>query len=427
MRATAHDERRALRRLDREQLVDLQLRKLNGLLDAILPLNVFYRQKLASSPQRLASLDDLRDLPFTSKDELFDAMAEGAARTYAEAEYLRYHQTSGTKGRPMAVCDTNEDWCWWVETWQHVLDAAAVTRHDRAMLAFSFGPFIGFWSAFDALLRRGVLAVPGGGMSTAARIELIQRTRATALFCTPTYALHLAEAAAAEGMNAAETSIEKVVVAGEPGGSVPATRERIEQAWGARLTDHGGATEVGPWGFGDAAGSGLHVVESEFIAEFFSVDTGKPAREGELSHLVLTGLGRYGSPVIRYRTGDLVRPRWPSDGDCRFVLLDGGVLGRVDDMVVVRGVNVYPTAIEQILRTFPEVVEYRVRARRRGEMDELVIEVEDHLQAPERIARELRLRLGLKIDVRLAPAMSLPRSEGKGRRFVDERGKAPAP
>jgi phenylacetate-CoA ligase len=151
------------------------------------------------------------------------------------------------------------------------------------------------------------------------------------------------------------------------------------------------------------------------------VETGQPAEGGELAHLVLTTLGRYGAPVIRYRTGDLVRPVWSAAGDCRFVLLDGGILGRADDMMIIRGMNVYPSAIEQILRSFPEVVEFRMTARKRGAMDELVVEVEDHLQQPDRIAEELRLRLGLKIDVRCAAAMSLPRFEGKGRRFVDLR------
>ena len=171
-------------------------------------------------------------------------------------------------------------------------------------------------------------------------------------------------------------------MAGEPGGSVPAIRARIERAWGAAVVDHAGATEVGPWGFADAAGRGLHVNESEFIAEFVSVETGEPAREGELSHLILTSLGRVGAPVIRYRTGDLVRPTWPSESEPnRFVLLDGGVLGRADDMMIIRGVNIFPSAVEQILHGFPEVVEYRLTACKRGALDELVIEVEDHLGA----------------------------------------------
>jgi phenylacetate-CoA ligase len=227
--------------------------------------------------------------------------------------------------------------------------------------------------------------------------------------------------AAEHNINLAHTSVEKIVVAGEPGGSLPTVRGRIEASWGARVVDHGGATEVGPWGFADADGRGLHVNEAEFIAEFVSVETGHPAHEGELAHLILTSLGRDGAPVIRYRTGDLVRPTWPSNGPSRFVLLAGGILARADDMMIIRGMNIYPTAIEQILHSFPEVVEYRMTALRRGALDELVIEVEDHLAQPERIAEELRLQLGLKVDVRCVPPMTLPRYEGKGRRFVDQR------
>ena len=227
------------------------------------------------------------------------------------------------------------------------------------------------------------------------------------MFCTPTYALRLAEVADRTQHRSRRPAIEKIVVAGEPGGSVPAFRNRIETAWNARVVDHAGATEVGPWGFADAEGRGLHVNESEFIAEFISVETGQPARSGELSHLILTTLGRRGSPVIRYRTADLVRPTWPERGPNRFVLLEGGVLGRADDMMIIRGVNIYPSAIEQILHGFPEVVEYRMTVRKRGELDELVIDVEDHMMRPERIAEELQLKLGLKVEVYAVPSMSL--------------------
>jgi phenylacetate-CoA ligase len=319
------------------------------------------------------------------------------------------------------VLDTAEDWRWWVDAWQFVLDAAQLKSSDRVLLAFSFGPFIGFWSAFDAILARGALAIPGGGIGSLARIELLRTTEANVLFCTPTYALRLAEVAAEHSINLARLPIERIVVAGEPGGSVRAIRERIEQIWNARVVDHAGATEVGPWGFADAEGLGLYVNESEFIAEFLPVENSQPTQAGELSQLVLTSLGRIGAPVIRYRTGDLVWPVWPANGPNRFVFLQGGVLGRADDMMIIRGVNVYPSALEQILRSFPELVEYRMTARKRGELDELFIDVEDRLEQPGRIAEELQLRLGLKIDVRAVPAGSLPRFEGKGQRFVDER------
>jgi phenylacetate-CoA ligase len=418
------DERRQVQQLDREALGELQLAKLNRLLSEVLQHNAFYQRKLAGCPQQLTSLDELSKLPLTTKEELQPTASEeqfSLNRSYPVARYVRCHQTSGTRGRPLVVLDTAEDWQWWINGWQFVLDAAEVTSNDRAMLAFSFGPFIGFWSAFDALVARGALVVPGGGITSLARLEVMRVVGVTTLLCTPTYALHLAEVAAENNINLAQLPVQKIIVAGEPGGSVPAIRERIGGAWGARLIDHAGATEVGPWGFADSAGRGLHVAETEFIAEFISVETGHAAAEGEPAHLFLTTLGRYGAPLIRYRTGDVVRPVWSRTGDSSFVLLDGGVLGRADDMMIIRGMNIYPTAIEQILRSFPEVVEYRITARKRGELDELVVEVEDHLQQPARIAEELRLKLGLKIDVRCAPAMSLPRFDGKGRRFVDQR------
>jgi phenylacetate-CoA ligase len=423
MTSSSFHDRHRTTQLSRDALTALQLGKLNGLLASVAVENAFYRRKLSGFPTTLNALDQLASLPQTAKQELQPAGANSIAAncTFPRERYVRCHQTSGTRGRPLVLLDTAEDWKWWIHCWQYVLDAAEITDRDRALLAFSFGPFIGFWSAFDALTTRGALVIPGGGLSSLARVESIQRMDVTTLLCTPTYALRLAEVAEEHRINLAQSPIEKIIVAGEPGGSVPATRERIESAWNARVIDHSGATEVGPWGFSDSVGRGLHVNETEFIAEFVSLETGQPAKEGELAELILTALGRIGAPAIRYRTGDVVRPVWQHDAANRFVLLDGGVLGRTDDMVIVRGMNIYPTAIEQILHSFPEVVEYRVTARKQGTLDELIVEVEDHLQKPVRIANELQLRLGLKVEVHCVTAMSLPRYEGKGRRFLDER------
>jgi phenylacetate-CoA ligase len=290
-------------------------------------------------------------------------------------------------------------------------------------MAFSFGPFTGFWSAFDAGIARGCLVIPGGGMTSLARLELMRTSQVTVLFCTPSYALRLAEVAAEHQIRLDQLSLRTLILAGEPGGSVPATRACIEKAWNARVLDHCGASEVGPWGYGDWQGRGLYVNEAEFLAEFRSVATGGPAVDGELSELVITNLGRTGFPTIRYRTGDLVRPTWQGPSQRRFVFLAGGVLGRTDDMMIIRGVNIFPSAIEQILRSFPELAEYRITVRTEKQMDELAIEIEDRLDQPARVAEELRLRLGLRVSVTCVPLGSLPRFEAKGRRFIDTRGK----
>ena len=418
------EERRRLMRMDHSNLVEWQLESLNRMLAVVLPRNQFYREKLGQSDLQINSLEELRELPFTFKDELIENDRQRGFPTnltFPLDHYVRLHRTSGMRARPLVVLDTHEDWAWWVKTWQFVLDAAEIERTDRCLLAFSFGPFIGFWSAFDAIVARNAMAIPTGGMNTIARLEMLRSTQATAMFCTPSYALHLAEVATSNQIDVSELAVRRIVVAGEPGGSIPEIRSQIESFWNAQVIDHGGASEIGPWGFADQSQKGMYIIESEFIAEFLSAESGQPADEGELSELVLTSLGRWGSPVIRYRTGDLVRPTWNDNQACRFVLLQGGVLGRTDDMMVIRGVNVFPSSIEQILRSFPEVIEYRMTVLKQSAMDQLFIEVEDRLDSPDRIQNDLRLRLGLRVEVACVPVGSLPRFEGKGRRFVDKR------
>ncbi len=413
--------------LSRQQILHRQLERLNRLLEQVLPQNRFYREKLAAGPVPVRSLEDLTRWPTTTKNELLPQDADpfylARNHTWAADRYVRFHQTSGSRGRPLRILDTAEDWQWWLEAWQWVLDAAQVNETDRALLAFSFGPFVGFWSAFEALTQRGVLAVPGGGLSTEARLRLLQESRATLVFCTPTYALRMAEVARQNGFPLAELPVRGLVVAGEPGGSVPEVRQRIEQAWHATVYDHAGATELGPWGIPHP--QGLLVNEAWYLAEFFDLETRRPVQpQGQLCQLVLTNLSRAGCPLLRYETGDLVRPRpWPERG---FVLLEGGVLGRTDDMVTVRGVNVYPSAVEAVVRSFPELGEFRIVLSRRGALDQLELIVEDPHREPRRVAQELQLRLGLSVQVQTVEPGSLERFELKARRVIDRRGEPSA-
>lgn len=422
--STTDGQRRAIEVLSRGELARHQLARLNLLLSEILPGNRFYAERLNGVSLPLKSLEDFAALPFTTKDDLHDENSlSGFATnlTYGLDRYTRFHRTSGTRGRPLTVLDAPEDWQWWIDTWQFVLDSAQIEAADRCLMAFSFGPFIGFWSAFDAAVARGALCIPTGGLTTLARLDLIQSTGASVLFCTPSYALHMAEIGIENQIAIADLPINRIIVAGEPGGSIAEIRNRIESEWQARVIDHSGASEVGPWGFSDPASRGLYINESEFVAEFFSIEHGRPADEGELAELVITSLGRYGSPVIRYRTGDLVRPTWNDDQPCRFVLLPGGVLGRTDDMMIIRGVNIFPSSIEQILRRFPEIMEYRLTAFKAGQLDQLRIEIEDRLEKPDRVASELQIRLGLRVGIECVPIGSLPRFDLKGKRFVDQR------
>lgn len=413
------------------QIERLQLQKFNRICESLVD-HPFHGTTLSKISFPLNTLDELQQFPLLTKADLLGASdsgsGSGSSNLFARdrREYVRFHQTSGSRGYPMPVLDTHADWRWWIECWHYVLDAADVTESDVAMMAFSFGPFIGFWSANDALIDRGTLVVPGGGLSTIARLRLMIDQGCTVLCCTPTYALHLASVAKNHGLDLKTGCVSRIIVAGEPGGSVPSVRQAIESQWGARVIDHAGASELGAWGFASEDDSGLHVIESEFIVETLVFqDDGSyvRAQPGQRSELVMTNLGREGGPVIRYRTGDMVEPFWEHGQPCQFVHLLGGVIGRSDDMLVIRGVNVFPSSIEAIVREFAPVAEFRMTATRHDSMDQLHLEIEsdenqiDTAQLEERF----RERLALRVPVSRVRPGSLPRSEAKSKRWVDQR------
>ncbi len=404
----------------------MQLKRLNQLLVEARS-QPFYVDRLSSLSLPLSSLEQMSEIPLLVKTDLLAESHRDPARIFGlpQDQYTRFHQTSGTTGWPMPVLDTPEDWAWWLECWQYVLDAAEVTASDVAMMPFSFGPFIGFWTANDALVQRGATVIPGGGMSSEARLHMICDHNCTIVCCTPTYALHLASVATENDIDLPSSTVTRIIVAGEPGGSVPSIRDRIEEAWGARVVDHSGASEIGAWGFGSSDGQGLHVIESEFIAELLHFDdqhpTGTPVADGESAELVLTNLGRCGGPAIRYRTGDVVRGYRTHDYDCKFLWLRGGVLGRADDMLVIRGVNVFPSSIEAIVREVDATAEFRMIATRSEEMDQLAIQAELSDAQSEQLSDLLRERLAMRIEVDIAAAGTLPRFQAKANRLIDQR------
>jgi phenylacetate-CoA ligase len=414
----------------RELIEAHQLARLQVGLQRILPRNTFYAHKWLSSQETLTleSLADLRSLPFTTKRELVNDQAMhppfGENLTYPLSHYIRLHQTSGTTGRPLKILDTQESWDWWADCWVTVYEAAGVTRDDIVYLAFSFGPFIGFWSAYEGAKRLGALTVPGGGMDSLQRLRAMQEVGATVLVCTPSYALRLAEIAREHNIDLSQFQVRVTIHAGEPGASIPATRQRIEQAWHACTYDHAGMTEMGAFGFSCVEQNGVHVNEGEFIAEIINPATGEPVQPGEVGELVLTNLGRWGYPALRYRTGDLVRNGGYACGCGRsFLSLPGGVLGRADDMLIVRGVNVYPSALADILHRFPEVQEYRIIVTRSGVMDEITLQVECPPELIPRLTEELHVALNLRVPIEPVDFGSLPRFELKAKRIEDRRPK----
>lgn len=425
--------------LDRHELELGQLARLRHLLREVAAGNRFYRPLLAqaglagANGAEVASLDEFRArMPLTTKNELVEDQLRhppyGTNLTYGIERYQRLHQTSGTSGAPLRWLDTAESWSIMVGHWQQVFAAAGVGVGERVFFPFSFGPFLGFWTAYEAASACGALAIPGGGLSTKARLRVLLDNRATCLCCTPTYALRLAEAAAEDGVVlAAESAVTRVVVAGEPGGGISGVRSRISEAWaGAQVFDHHGMTEVGPVSYPNPRFPGiLHVIESSYLAEVVRREDGRPAAPGEVGELLLTTLARVGSPLLRYRTGDLVRrsPLSAEELGSADLALDGGILARCDDMVVVRGVNLYPSAIDEILRRFPEIGEYRVELRTDRAMTEIQIEVEPWPQQPaeglaRRVEEALRENFQLRVPVKLADPGSLPRFELKAKRWI---------
>jgi len=352
----------------------------------------------------------------------------GTNLTEPIAQYTRYNQTSSTTGRPLRWLDTNESWQWMLECWKAVYAGARVDARDRILFPFSFGPFLGFWTAFEAGCQIGAQCIPAGGMTSHARLKMVEQLQPTVVCCTPTYALRLLEVAREmpnRALDLARSSVRALIVAGEAGGSVGSTRERIERGWGARVIDHHGLTEVGPISFEcwESPG-GLHLNEAEYICEVLRPESGIAATDGERGELVITNLGRAASPLIRYRTGDIVvRTTAPCACGRVFARLEGGVLTRVDDMVTVRGVNVFPTAVEAIVRRFPEVAEYRATVATKGSLRELTLEIElvpavDGESVPSRLNAALSEALGLSVPLRVVESGMLPRFEMKGRRFV---------
>ena len=414
--------------IDRVRLRSNQWRKLRSIVLNLATTDSFYGKKIREwelKVSRLNRIDDfIAQVPFTTKADIQADRAEnppfGTNLTRAIHQYTRFCQTSGSStGQPMAWLDTPESWEAMLKCWQRVFEAAGLVKgRDRIFFAFSFGPFLGFWTAYEAAAK-DYLVIPAGGLSSQARLEAMARYGATVLCCTPTYALRLGELIGeSSGVERMSLRINKIIVAGETGGSVPEVRSRLEKLWESRVFDHHGMTEVGPVSYeAEDMPRQLIVLEDAYLAEVVDPQTGKEVEDGECGELVLSTLDRTACPLLRYRTGDWVKKKLHRGR----LILDGGILSRLDDMVVVRGVNIYPSAVEAVVRHFPEVIEFMVEQRKVDAMDEieLLVEVDGNVAKPllKKIESKLRDTFSLRIPVRLAEPGSLPRHEFKAKRW----------
>jgi phenylacetate-CoA ligase len=428
--------------LRRERLESLQLAKLRVQCEWAGARSPWYRRLFAAEgfdPSQVRSLADLRRLPPLTRDDWMESQfAEppyGELPTIGGEGAIRVHTTSGTTGRgPLRALDSRKDWAWIAEMWAYAVWGCGVRATDTAYIAFGYGSFIGFWGLHYAMEKIGVLNVPGGAQTTEARVRQIVDFGATVVASTPTYALRLAQEAQQLGIDLPSSSVQRLILSGEPAGSIPQTKALIEQQWGAKAFDTAGMTEIGTIMVFECEHQpgGTHIIEDHMIEEVLDPVSLEPVPYGVRGERVVTSFGRGAIPLIRYRTGDLVS-RVPAERcSCGrgFDIYEGGILGRVDDMKIIRGTNVYPRGIEAIVREFAEVDEFQCIITREGFRDEITLRVE---MKPgwgpdgwESLSEALHTRLalaheGLNFRVEQAGVGELPRFELKAKRTVDTR------
>jgi phenylacetate-CoA ligase len=428
--------------LSRDELRGLQYLKLKRLCEWAYARSAFHHQRwdaVGFHPDQLKTVDDIRRIPFMTREEWMNAQAEappfGTLPAAGTDAAIRYHMTSGTTGRtPLRVLDSTKDWEWIAEMWAYGLWGFGLRPHDVVLFAFSYGAFIGFWGAHYACEKIGCLVLPSGSATTDVRVRTILEMGVTTVCSTPTYALRMWQAAAESGIDLARDSkVDKVIVSGEPAGSIPSVKRQLEAAWGAKVGDTAGMTEIGTIMIFECARQpgGTHIIEDNFIEETLEPDRERPVPYGDRAERVVTSLGRGFMPLIRYRTKDLVVKIPHSACSCGRTgdIYHGGIQGRWDDMKLVRGTNVYPRAVESIVRECTAVDEFQIVLTRQGLHDEITVRVElkpgreDHWEVLHaRLHRDLpAAHEGLRFNIELAEPNSLPRFELKARRLVDKR------
>jgi phenylacetate-CoA ligase len=430
-----------LEAMPREKLREYQFKKFKQIFTWAYEKSAMYRRlydEAGIRPEDLRSWEDIRRVPLAEKEHYRQAQAKepwpyGESLCVPLPEVTEFHQTSGTTGQPVYQPDTWEDWEWCTECWAYILWAMGFRREDRVFIPFVYNVFIAYWQGHYASEKIGCEVIPGGGMGTEERLLKMKELRPTAFMATPTYALNMAAVCRDKlGIDPRSLGIKKIVCAGEPGASIPATKRRLEEAWGAKVYDHAGGTELGPWGFECVAQpGGLHVNEGFFLAEILDLETGEPIEEpGKLGKLVLTSFDRKAQPCVRYDTKDLIMWGEPCECGRTFRVAKGGVHGRIDHIVKVKGVLFSPVSVEEVVRATPELGdEYELVVSRRGEVDDILLraELKPGLSAEsvtelvERLGRELWHKTNLHIRVELCPFGTLPRYEGKAKRFKDLR------
>jgi phenylacetate-CoA ligase len=425
------------------KLQQLQLKKFQNIFRWAYGHSKFHHKLYSDAgiePGDIKTFDDIRKVPKVGKSMMRaiqgkDPYPYGDMLCVPLEEVTEYHQTSGTTGQPVYQADTWQDWEWFAEAWAFVLYAQGYRARDRVFLPFGYNVFIAFWGAHYGAEKLGCEVIPGGVLNTEARILKMQELKATAMMATPTYVLGMADTARRKlGIDPAkDLLIRKITVAGEPGGSIPTTKKRMEEAWGAKVYDHIGATEIGPWSYECTYQSGLHVNEALFLVEIEDVDTGELITEpGKRGRMVITAFDRIAQPCIKFDSNDIIE--WsPDECECgrTFRLIKGGVVGRADDITKVKGVLLAPTSIEEVVRSISGLSdEYEVLVTKKGDLDDITLKVElvpgqerDVDAIKDKLVDQLRVKTGLGYNLEFHEYGTLPRYEVKAKRFRDLRPK----
>ena len=432
-----------LETLPREKLQNLQLEKFKRIFKWTYDRSKFHRklyERAGIKPEDIRSFEDIKHVPKVEKAMMRDIQRKdpfpyGDALCVPLEEVTIFRQTSGTTGQPVYQPDTWQDWEWWSECWSYILWAQGYRPKDRVFIPFGYNIFVAFWAGHYAAEKLGCEVVPGGVLDTKARILKIQELEATAMMGTPTYILSMAETARNKmNIDPAEMTISKITCAGECGASIPSTKKRMEDAWGAKVYDHAGATEIGAWSYEcqDQPG-GMHVNEALFLVEIEDINTGEIINEpGRRGKMIITALDRQAQPCVRFDSKDVIE--WDKKTcSCgrTFRLIKGGVVGRADDITKVKGVLLAPAAIEEVVRGIGGLGdEYEVVVDKAGDVDRIKLKVElvPGAESQAKIIEsglkdQLRLKTNLAYQLEFHDYGSLPRYEVKAKRFKDLRKK----
>jgi phenylacetate-CoA ligase len=421
----------------RETIEEAQFMRLKRLLDLSYKDNPFYRKKLTEygiSPHDIGTIEDIAKLPYLYKKEIQEDQRThppfGSNLVGGLENYARYHQTTGTTGIPVRWLDTKETWNWRGRCAAMSLSGPGITAKDTIFFPFAFGPHVAFWGIWEGAWQIGALAIAGGGWSTLQRLKSIFENRVTVVALTPTYAIRMAEEARENGIDLKESSVRITFHAGEPGALIPSVRDKIMESWGAKPFDYPGLTEVGAYGIHCVAqDTSIHVNEAEFIFELIDPKTGAPIKGEGTGEMVLTNLGRTTSPSIRFRTGDMVKVK---KGQCScgrtFISLDGGIIGRVDGMITLKGMNIFPPQVEAVVEKYLVLGEdYKIVAYTQRGMGELKVMCELLEDRPDDVLKEIQKDLLDSMEIRIGaervPRGTIERSDYKSKKFVDMREK----